>query len=177
MTQALALITNRLDAGCAGSGDRQELERLAFRAAQQDLPFVEALATSLLERYDEAACEVEVEVPFTPLPVAAVTSITYASDVPDDGHTVEDDDGRAIIWLDTAGIDALGVQALLAATGALRLLLQGNAHEVDTVALDGLVELLEQRDGPATGTLLSVLSEISGDADALCSTQYQRRAG
>jgi hypothetical protein len=177
MMAMLQLIAGRLDAGCAGSGDRQELERLAFRAAQQDLAFVEAFATSLLEHYDEAACEVEVEVPFTPLPVAAVTSITYASDVPDDGHTVEDDDGRAIIWLDTAGIDALGVQALLAATSALRLLLQGNAHEVDTVALDGLVELLEQRDGPATGTLLSVLSEISGDADALCSTQYQRRAG
>jgi hypothetical protein len=106
-----------------------------------------------------------------------VTSITYASDVPDDGHTVEDDDGRTIIWIDTTGIDTLGTEALLAATNALRLLLQGNAHEVDTVALDGLVELLEQRDGPATGTLLSVLSEISGDADALCSTQYQRRAG
>jgi hypothetical protein len=89
---------------------------------------------------------------------------------------MEDDDGNALLWLDTTGIDALGVQALLATTSALRLLLQGNAHEVDTVALDGLVALLEHRDGPATGTLLSVLSEISGDADALCSTQY-RRAG
>jgi hypothetical protein len=102
---------------------------------------------------------------------------SIASAVPDGGHTVEDDDGNAIIWLDTTGIDALGVQALLAATSALRLLLQGSAHEVDTVALDGLVELLEQRDGHATGTLLSVLSEISGDADALCQAQFQRRIG
>lgn len=137
--------------------------RVAGRAKAQDAGQWAALCEKIADALPEPA-EVPEPRP-TPLPEGEIVS---------DWAIVEDDEGNEVVLIDALGMPSEAGEAIAAVAAALRLLALGQAHAVDTPALDQLMGEVQHAPGispAAAATLISVLELIAQDADRAAEQQ------
>jgi hypothetical protein len=147
----------------------------ALNAAGYDVGALSALRAQIAE---DAALDDTERGPFVSAISWRITTATAAAapveEVEEEAVQVEaaefaeyDDGDGVTVSIRSVGLAPAVAEAIVQIAESLRLMALGHAHAVDTTLLDSLISQLTDTQTHARGTLQTVLSLVSGDAEAL----------